>query len=538
MNVKKRERATGWWARMAVLWFALVPIQLLAEARCFDVPYFVYTLPETFTPAEQRAHEFIGHFRYFRGHGTLAENTAASLAELPPLDQGTLPNGGSLVQWLSPDITLSTDWYLDHDQHLYTAEVHAVNVSQTLCTQQGSCRHFEYVNFHRGCVTATYTPYVISLAGSSRTIDKDLTPIDLTLRLSLNGRPAAHKPVSIVASDQGRHGFLRCKGTCAGFTGHTNGEGLLLLEYVPTQPASEPIEFVASCARCGNTANWVLQPQRDIVIGFFNGVANTQEAALDSLDRLEEEFGPQYKDTPLKYDWFYNQTACGEGVLGKPSCLEDVAEVFDQRTRELGGVFASRWETFWDILAGRYQQETSFTGRLLDRLGNSGNALLQWLDAGLNAILNQLARDTFKLITLFKDSPTYENRASHMERLWRYADEGHGMVLVAHSQGNLFVNSAFDALKAFKPEAQAQVVHVAPASPTLRGDHVLADIDLVINALRVTGLNSVPDVNINLPVSKIDRSGHGFEPTYLDTARAAYARTRGLIVQSLDALVN
>ncbi|KRC12173.1 hypothetical protein ASE11_01510 [Hydrogenophaga sp. Root209] len=523
---------------MAVLWFALVPIQLLAETRCFDVPYFVYTMPETFTPAEQRAHEFIGHFRYYRGHGTLEENTAASLAELPPLDQGTLPNGGSLVQWLSPDITMSTDLYLDYDQHLYTAEVHAVNLSWTGCTAQGSCRHSEYVNFHRGCVTATYTPYLISLDGSSRTIDKDLTPIDLTLSLSLNGRPAAHKPVSIVASDQGRHGFLRCKGTCAGFMWQTNDEGLLLLEYVPTQPASERIEFVASCANCGNTANWVVQPQRDIVIGFFNGVANTQEAALDSLDRLEEEFGPQYKDTPLKYDWFYNQTACGEGVLGKPSCLEDVAEVFDQRTRELGGVFASRWETFWDILAGSYQQETSFTGRLLDRLGNSGNALLQWLDAGLNAILNQLARDTFKLITLFKDSPTYENRASHMERLWRYADEGHGMVLVAHSQGNLFVNSAFDALKAFKPEAQAQVVHVAPASPTLRGDHVLADIDLVINALRVTGLNSVPDVNINLPVSKIDRSGHGFEPTYLDTARAAYARTRGLIVQSLDALVN
>lgn len=538
MTVKKRERATGWWARMAVLWFALVPIQLLAETRCFDVPYFVYTLPETFTPAEQRAHEFIGHFRYFRGHGTLAENTAASLAELPPLDQGPLPGGGSLVQWLSPDITMSTDVYLDHDQHLYTADVHAVNLSQTLCTPQGSCRHFQYVNFHRGCVTATYTPYVISLAGSSRTIDKDLTPIDLTLRLSLNGRPAAHKPVSIVASDQGRHGFLRCKAGCGGFPWHTNGEGLLLLEYVPTQPASEPIEFVASCARCGNTANWVVQPQRDIVIGFFNGVANTRAAAQDSLDRLKQEFGSQHKDAPLKYDWFYNQTACGKGTLGKLSCLEDVAEVFEQRSRELDGVLANRWETFWDILAGRHQQDASFTGGLLNLLGNGGNALLQWLDATTSALINQLTRDTLKLLTLFTDSPTYENRADHLERLMRYADEGAGLSLVAHSQGNLFLNSAHDALKAVKPDAKVHVVHVAPASPTLRGEHLLADIDLVINGLRITGLNSVPDININLPLSKIDPSGHGFEPTYLDTARAAYVRTRGLIVHSLDALVN
>ncbi|MDP3810453.1 MAG: hypothetical protein Q8Q78_05565 [Hydrogenophaga sp.] len=536
MTVKKRERATGWWARMAVLWFALVPIQLLAETRCFDVPYFVYTLPETFTLAEQRAHEFIGHFRYYRGHGTLEENTAASLAELPPLDQGTLPNGGSLVQWLSPDITLSTDWYLDHDQHLYTADVHAVNLSQTLCTAQGSCRHFQYVNFHRGCVTATYTPYVISLAGSSRTIDKDLTPIDLTLSLSLNGRPAAHKPVSIVASDQGRHGFFRCKAACGGFPWHTNGEGLLLLEYVPTQPASEPIEFVASCSRCGNTANWVVQSPRDIVIGFFNGVANTEKAALSSSQRLRKEFGIQYKDAPLKYDWFYNQTACGEALYQKVSCLEDVAEVFEQRSHEMGGVFVDRWETFWEVLAGRHAQATSLTGRLLGLLGHGSNALLQALDATASALLNQLARETLKLLTFFTDSPTYENRTDHMTRLGRYADDGSRMLLVAHSQGNLFVNSAYDALKAAKPDAHAQVVHVAPASPTLRGEYVLANIDLVINALRVSGLNSVPGVNITLPLSTGDPSGHGFEPTYLDKARAGYAKTRSLIEQSLDVL--
>lgn len=328
-------------------------------------------------------------------------------------------------------------------------------------------------------------------------------------------------------------------------TNLVDDEGKFTFRFLPqkyflSRPAKQQTLTVsATCRWCQNTATWAIQVgPPDIVIGFFNGVANTRDAAQSSMKRLEVEFGSQHKDTPLKYEWFYNQTACGEGILGKPSCLEDVAEVFDQRTRELGGVFATRWETFWDILAGHHHQEVSLTGRLVDLLGNGGNALLQWLDASVNAILNQLVRDTLKLITLFKDSPTYENRANHMERLWRHADEGSSVVLVAHSQGNLFVNSAFDALKAFKPDAQAQVVHVAPASPTLRGEYVLADIDLVINALRATGLNSVPDVNINLPVSKIDRSGHGFEPTYLDAARASHARTRGLIVQSLDALVN
>jgi hypothetical protein len=273
----------------------------------------------------------------------------------------------------------------------------------------------------------------------------------------------------------------------------------------------------------------------DIVIGFFNGVANTEKAALDSLERLRAEYGPQYKDTPLKYDWFYNQTACGESALGKVSCLEDVAEVFEQRSRELGGVFANRWENFRDILAGRHQQDSSFTGRLVGLLGSGGQALLQWVDGTASAILNQLASSFLKLLTLFVNSPTYENQADHLERLTRHADEGSNMVLVAHSQGNLFVNSAVDALKAARPDANAQVVHVAPASPTLRGDYVLADIDLVINGLRLSGINSVPDVNITLPVSKIDPSGHSFEPTYLDKARAAYARTTGMIKASLDA---
>lgn len=289
-----------------------------------------------------------------------------------------------------------------------------------------------------------------------------------------------------------------------------------------------------------NHAIFCIKPLKtppDIIIGFFNGVGNTQKAALKSLDRLKEEFGPQYKNAALKYDWFYNQTACGEAWYSKISCLEDVSETFAQRTLELDGVFANRWETFWEMLAGRHLQEDSFTGRLLSLLGNGSNALLQWTDATSNALINQLVRDTLKLLTLFTDSPTYENRANHLKRLFKYADEGSAKLLVAHSQGNLFVNSAFDGLLAFKPETSAQVVHVAPASPTLRGDYVLADIDLVINGLRATGINSVPDVNIKLPTSSADPSGHGFDPTYLDKGRASHSRVRGMITTSLDALV-
>jgi hypothetical protein len=278
-------------------------------------------------------------------------------------------------------------------------------------------------------------------------------------------------------------------------------------------------------------------PPPNITIGFFNGVGKTRQTAIDSLDRLKSEYGEQYKNTALKYELFYNQTACRDGWLGKVSCLEDLAEVFEQRTIELEGVFAKRWETYWDLLAGRYRSEESISGQLLG-LFSTDNPLLQWLIAADNALSNALAASFLKIITLFAENPTYENRQQHLDRLTALDDNYSRLVLVAHSQGNLFVNSAYDALKATRPFASATVVHVAPASPTLRGKYILADIDLVINALRATGTTSVPGNNIEMPKSLRDRSGHGFEATYLDKAREAYARTKDFIKENLDRLAD
>ena len=86
------------------------------------------------------------------------------------------------------------------------------------------------------------------------------------------------------------------------------------------------------------------------------------------------------------------------------------------------------------------------------------------------------------------------------------------------------------------PYVAAKVVHVAPASPTLRGEHVLADIDLVINGLRIQGPGTVAPINLNLPASKRDLSGHTFEGTYLDPTRPSRERVKALIETALDAL--
>ena len=107
--------------------------------------------------------------------------------------------------------------------------------------------------------------------------------------------------------------------------------------------------------------------------------------------------------------------------------------------------------------------------------------------------------------------------------------EDSSFVLIAQSQGNLFLTNAYDGLRSSHPSTKAGVVHVAPASPT-------ADIDLDINGLRVQGINTVAPISINLAASKSDLNGHTLVGTYLDKARAAREKVNGMVQAVLGTL--
>jgi len=276
--------------------------------------------------------------------------------------------------------------------------------------------------------------------------------------------------------------------------------------------------------------NTCVPQKKPVVIGFFNGVWNTENDAHDGRKALEALIGSQYPSQDLRYETFYNQTGSANGNTG----LQDVAEVFIQRSQELDGVLANRLEHFWDLLAGRQSPEgDSLTARLLNGLDNDAAALSQLLGATFNDLLGNMAGFYSKMLS---SPPTAADEAAHLQILQSLADQGYSFVLIAHSQGNLFVNAAYDALRNTRPNAVAEVVHIAPASPTLRGDYVLADIDRVINALRIQGSDSVPDVNIHLPDSTSDLTGHTLVGTYLDATRAARGRINILILEALGAL--
>ena len=269
------------------------------------------------------------------------------------------------------------------------------------------------------------------------------------------------------------------------------------------------------------------------LVGVFNGVWNSREDAEGLRNRIERELGSTYHDAPLEYDLFYNQTSCKTPGAIDASCLEDIAETFAQRTAALDEALSKRWEMFWEMVGGRYRAQDSVTLKLITGVGALAD-LGGLMDGLLVVFTNSIVNGAVSLVT---HPPTATDADTHLAQLrqWFSSSKVSGAMLVAHSQGNLFANAVYDGFKAEAPLAKLSMVHVAPASPSLHGGYALADIDLVINGLRATGI-PVPANNLVLPLSAEDASGHQFQATYLDVARAGYAEVRQLMFTALNSL--
>ncbi|POB85518.1 hypothetical protein CRN40_13975 [Vibrio vulnificus] len=86
-------------------------------------------------------------------------------------------------------------------------------------------------------------------------------------------------------------------------------------------------------------------------IGFFNGVATSNDDAKDALRRVRSTIATQqYRGQPVEYALFYNDSNYKERGI---DVLADFAETFDQRTNELEQKQFERWEAFWDVVSGR-----------------------------------------------------------------------------------------------------------------------------------------------------------------------------------------
>ena len=268
---------------------------------------------------------------------------------------------------------------------------------------------------------------------------------------------------------------------------------------------------------------------------FFNGVANTFQDALDSLELLRKMGFDKGVDVPaelynhedVRFEPFYNHTGSTVGS----SALQDVAEVFNQRALELddtGSWSGKHFYMFWDQVDAL--------------VGTPGYAhSMSNADAGFDAFYKKFETGAINItldsLAAWFSPPTLLDYAQHKAQLDADVASGRKLVMVAHSQGNLFVNPAYDYVQPQIGSNLVKVVHIAPASPKLHGDWELADIDLIINGLRLrNGFATVPDVNLYLQSFNNDPSGHTLAGTYLDPTRAGLAMTQALIAAAFGAI--
>ncbi|MDP3586718.1 MAG: hypothetical protein Q8R58_01575 [Sulfuricurvum sp.] len=265
---------------------------------------------------------------------------------------------------------------------------------------------------------------------------------------------------------------------------------------------------------------------KSYTLGFFNGVWNTEYESFDGTQAVRGLIGNTYNNEPVKYESFYNHTGSSVGATS----LQDLAETFIQRANEIdkSGQMGKRFEYFWEFLGS---SEPTFLDKLAGFLPNAASLF----DSVYTAITTKLT----SIISFFlSNPPTEADYTSHNARLDALATDGEKLMLVGHSQGNLFMNHAYDHILPVVTKDRVAAAHIAPASPTLRGNWVLADIDLVINALRIQGVTSVPNINLTIPASKVDVSGHTLSGTYLDPTRDGRGRVKTMIETGMGKLKN
>lgn len=256
-------------------------------------------------------------------------------------------------------------------------------------------------------------------------------------------------------------------------------------------------------------------------IGFFNGVGNTEGDAIRGLAEVTKavmasnEVSP---DADIRPTVFYNETS---KTLGIRNPAGDIMEVFVQRAEAAEPDLEKRLEIFW--LAMSEKTKGGFLDQLEKRLGNGAMATFDLIDGIYEDVMvESIGALASAFEAVLNSSDTHQMYANHQAKVQSWALEGRRMLMVAHSQGNLFVNQAYEAavgLTGYSGDSIG-VVHIAPASQDRNGPYTLADLDVVIQGLRLEGFGSVPPSNVKIPLDV--SMGHSLIDVYLNKELPTY----------------
>lgn len=251
-------------------------------------------------------------------------------------------------------------------------------------------------------------------------------------------------------------------------------------------------------------------------IYFGNGVGNSLREAYLSKQMLASAYLVKKDIRTSNPGESFNFTLAYNLSRGH---AEDVIEVINQKVEETGGLTSPeilslmRLSESARLVKLKELKVLSPTARI--RVELSARAIVLAIDAYI---------DAFKSgglgLTKYYDQVTENN---HVSMYLNDLKKGKRVIVVAHSQGNLFANNAYERLTDINSDYNKSIGIVGVASPAGRGigdnTYVTALDDGVINALRDAGYSVLPGNVNNKPDNYSDnlrdRANHGFAQSYL-----------------------
>gem|GEM_PF-1486569 len=281
------------------------------------------------------------------------------------------------------------------------------------------------------------------------------------------------------------------------------------------------------------------QKQQKLLFGYFNGMNTQYYDAQKALNKFKKTYGthtPFPLSDEIVYELFYNQTK------GK---IKDAMEIYEQRFIEQNPeLFAGRYEFIHEVQEGggdmtkalkEYEEKV-----LKPKYGAKYQQKLQELDKQTQEIAKDMA-----IAKMLDDQgvffePNYANYGEykqHRQQIDNHLQQDNKLLFIGYSQGNLFASAAYDyTLPKVQHHKQLDVVHIAPASQTLKSKHVLSSKDIMIKwllnkfkeVIRVTDINSFNIANI---------MGHALIETYLDPKQPTSKHIDQLIKTAFSELI-
>jgi hypothetical protein len=257
------------------------------------------------------------------------------------------------------------------------------------------------------------------------------------------------------------------------------------------------------------------------VIAYINGLSTDPIGAQDGLDALSAIYGAQYNNQPVSYTLFYTPT---DGLT------QDVINAFAQRVASSPGL-TDRWELIWDTLDG---------GGGISDLAIAENPSLSGLVSDLKTtFLNDVSSNVKNVNANKEFQPAVDQFASVLTT--NYTQQKKTLV-VAHSQGNVYLNAAYDAVKPQQKADSLRTVSVATPTAMVRdpqGRYVTSTTDLVIQAVALA-LGNVEPANTDGPIlaalSSDTGYGHKFVDIYMNPSYKLLPAIKALADSNLQAL--